>query len=142
MTSRRSGDHGFTLIELLVVIAVLGLAMGITASFVPRRSARLDLANAADLVANSLRSARVEAIAGGRAVLVQVAPDGRGMVIDGALRLLPGGVQLQTPGQVRFAPDGSATPVRFRLWAPGTSLPANRITVDWLSGRVVVTDET
>lgn len=134
---RRQDDGGFTLIELLVVIAILGLAIGMAASFIPRRNTRLELSNAASLVADGLRGARARAITHAAPVLVSV--DADGLHIDGALRTLPHGIAL-SPGAVRFAPDGSATPATFRVTAPGVALPGYRITVEWITGRVAVAD--
>ena len=67
----RFGAAGFTLLETVVVVVVLGLMLTILAGFVPRRPARLELANAADTVAATLRLARARAIAFGRPVTVR-----------------------------------------------------------------------
>lgn len=133
----RRGIGGFTLLETVVVVVVLGLMLSILAGFAPRRPARLELANAADTVAATLRLARARAIAAGRPVVVQAG--GSALVVDGVARPLSGAavVAMAGPPAIRFAPDGSASGGAVRV--TGTT-QAMLVTVDWLTGRVAITN--
>ena len=134
---RRSGAGGFTLLETIVVVVVLGLMLTILAGFVPRRPARLELANAADTVAATLRLARARAIASGRPVTVQT---GAGvLLVDGLARPLTGSPALAMAGPpvIRFAPDGSASGGAVRVAGQARAM---LVTVDWLTGRVAIAD--
>ncbi len=132
---RRCGIGGFTLLETVVVVVVLGLMLTILAGFAPRRPARLELANTADMVAATLRLARARAIAAGRPVAVQAG--GGALVVDGVVRPLSGAaaVAMAGPPVIRFAPDGSASGGAVRV--TGTT-QAMLVTVDWLTGRVAI----
>ena len=130
---RRAG--GFTLLETVVVVVVLGLMLAILAGFVPRRPARLELANAANTVAASLRLARARAIASGRPVTVQAG--GNVLLVEGVARPLTGSAVLAMAGPpaIRFAPDGSASGGAVRVAGPTQAM---LVTVDWLTGRVAI----
>lgn len=132
----RRGAGGFTLLETVVVVVVLGLMLTILAGFVPRRPARLELANAADTVAATLRLARARAIASGSPVTVRAA--GNVLLVDGVARPLAGPAVLAMAGPpaIRFAPDGSASGGAVRV---AGQLQAMLVTVDWLTGRVAIT---
>ena len=135
--SNRRPPGGFTLLETIVVVVVLGLMLGILAGFVPRRPARLELANAADTVAATLRLARARAIASGRPVLVQAG--GHVLLVDGVARPLSGPAELAMAGPpvLRFAPDGSASGGAVRVAGQNRAL---LVTVEWLTGRVAIAD--
>ena len=133
----RRAAGGFTLLETVVVVVVLGLMLGILAGFVPRRPARLELANAADTVAATLRLARARAIATGYPVVVQAG--GGGLLVDGVARPLSGRAVLAMAGPpaIRFAPDGSTSGGAVRVAGPAQAM---LVTVAWLTGRVAIAD--
>lgn len=146
MTSRSSTprqrplpEAGFTLLEMIVAIAVIGLALAVVASFMPRRHAALDVAVASDSIAQTLRAARSRALAQQRPVVVTVARNGQGYAVDGISQPLPAGIGLRSSGSgiVRFAPDGSASPAAILISADGRSL---LLRVDWLTGLVHAAD--
>ena len=80
---------GFTLIEILVVLVILGLALSIVAGFAPIGRSTLNLAAATDIVANTLRLARVQAITRQQPVLFTLVAAGNGYAVDGTVRSLP-----------------------------------------------------
>jgi general secretion pathway protein H len=130
---------GFTLIEMLVVLAVLGAVLAVTVGAMPRHGGTLDLANAADGVADALRLARARAIATGRPVLFAVLPGGTGYTMDGQARALPPSVQLATAGPpaISFGPEGDASGGTLQL---ASASRAVQLRVDWLTGRVVASE--
>ncbi len=145
MNAPRTG--GFTLLETVVVLVVLGLMLAILAGAAPSRSTRLDLANAADAVAGALWQARARAIAEDRPIIVTVPVGGSVLVIDGVARRLPDKVTLSLAGTlngaptgtaaIRFAADGSASAGTVRIVAGAQAM---LVVVDWLTGRIAVTD--
>lgn len=140
---------GFTLIEVLVVLAVISLALGLVLGAGPWRSATLDARVAAGQVAQGLRQARAQAIAGNRRVVFALnVATGAFRVGDGAVQELPRGLDLsltavseETPtsraGGIAFLPDGSSTGGRIGLAAGRVRVSVG---VDWLTGRVSVAD--
>ena len=144
----RRGEAGFTLIEMLVVLVVLGLLVGLIVARGPPRSQALSMRAAVGGVAQELRQARAQAIAGNRRLTVGF--DGRRhsyTVEGGAERPLPPalGFTIAAPegappgasGRIVFAPDGSASGGSI-LFAEGAR--RQQVTVAWLTGRVSVAD--
>ena len=137
----------FRSIEILVVLAVLGLATGLVLARGPARSAGLDARAAAVEVADMLRQARAQAIAGNRVVRVIVDSSGRRVAAaDGTMRgvSLSAGTVVNLAGATRddlaaitFAPDGSSTGGQIDLTVSGRRA---RVAVSWLTGRVSVGD--
>ncbi|WP_284948106.1 GspH/FimT family pseudopilin [Acidisoma cladoniae] len=142
------GAAGFTLIEVLVVIVILGLSIALVVSRGPARSVGLDIEGAAGSIAQNLRLARSQAISTDRLVAFTLDPTGRVPIVDGT----PGAtlapdvrvtIMTATGGSVRsqpaitFAPDGSSSGGRVILGAGARHL---QVLVDWLTGRVNVTD--
>lgn len=129
---------GFTLLEMLVVLVVLGLAAGLVLGRGPARSARLDLRAQSQQIAQSLRSARGQAIASNRRVTFVLDGAGRFAVDGGTVRTIPAPMQASLqPAAIVFAPDGSTSGGRITL----VEGPSRMIVgVDWLTGRVSVSD--
>jgi general secretion pathway protein H len=141
-------DNGFTLIEILVVLAILGVVLGLMIGHGPMRSRGLEARAAAGALAQTLRAARARAIATDHDVAVAIDPAGHRFAMDGgaanlfaadlAVSVLP--PALPGPGPVRlirFGPDGSATGGAVLL---GTGSRRVGISVEWLTGRVSVSD--
>ena len=146
----RRGEAGFTLIELLVVLAILGFSLSLVLGRGPPRSAALDVRAAAGELAEALRGARGTAIATNRAVAVALDLAGNRYRVGGAPpRDLPAGLRLSLlttadrtaaagrAGAIDFLPDGSASGGRIGLAAGEARV---WIVVDWLTGRVGVSD--
>ncbi len=135
MTGAR--DSGFTLLEMIVVIAVLGLIGALVLARGPMRSAGLNERSAVSLLTGSLRAARSEAIATDRPVVVRI--DGpAGLVQIGGAAAKWMGAQMVSPARpIVFAPDGTSTGGQIVVAAG----PLRRlVAVDWLTGRISVTD--
>ena len=146
---RASVAAGFTLLEILVVLAVLGLALVLVTGFRPPWSRGLDLDTTAAELASQLRLVRSEAIAGNRAVALELDLAGRRYRPGtAAARPLPtafavelvtisGERQGTALGGIRFHPDGSSSGGRIVLADRSRRVA---IGVDWLTGRVTVAD--
>jgi general secretion pathway protein H len=146
-----SGDRraGFTLIEMIVVVAVLGLMLGLVVSRGPMRSRTLSARAAVGAVAGGLREARARAISTNHPVEFTLDIEHKAFRVDQAppiwlppeyglsLMTVSGERRSETEGAIRFAPDGSSTGGRIELTAGSRHV---KIGVDWLSGRVSVTD--
>lgn len=130
----RRASAGFTLIETIIVLVILGLALSIVASFVPRRNTTLELAAATNRVTGALRLARSRAMAESRPVPFAPVPGGHGFRVDNAQYTLGPAVTVVMPESlILFAPDGSASGGSLRVVVDGHQ---QVIRVDWLTGRV------
>jgi general secretion pathway protein H len=142
-------DSGFTLIELLVVLAILSLVVALGTPYFWRALPGLELKTGAESVATALREARALAIGRNAEVELVVNLDERSVRVadEPPLRLAPDiGIGLLTArqeviaariGGIRFYPDGTSTGGGITL-ALGDRV--YRVVVDWLTGRVVVTE--
>ena len=159
---------GFTLIEMVVALVVLALALSIVASRGPMRSRTLEARLAASQIAEQLRLARTQAIATDRTVSFTLDLPARSWrvgtaaphrVADGtALSMLsvgqiaggqspaqesptqgdsPALASVRRTGAISFAPDGSSSGGQIELADGGRRM---RVGVDWLTGRVGVTE--
>jgi general secretion pathway protein H len=123
------------LIETIVVLVILGLALTVVATFLPRRNTTLELESASSRVVGAMRIARWRAIAESRPVSFAMTPDGHGFRLDNGRIDLGPSVWLATPNgrPILFGPAGDAS--------GGTLLVrmANKtrlIRVDRLTGRI------
>ena len=141
-------DAGFSLIEVLVVLAILGLSASMVLGRGPPRSPSLEARAAATQVSQALRLARAQAISGGERVVFVLDVAGGYRVGTGPVKALPRGLTLTMTavaaltagdniGGIDFLPDGSSSGGRV-----GVAGGATRawVGVDWLTGRVSVTD--
>lgn len=132
-----------------MVLAILGFAAYIVAARGPARSVALDVRGAASQVAGGLRLARSQAIAGNRVVAFTLDSDRRSYRVgDGPWQALPGALRLSMvsvqdslpnpqQGRIVFDPEGGATGGRIAIAAGESALG---VSVNWLSGRVTITD--
>ncbi|MBV8776507.1 MAG: GspH/FimT family pseudopilin [Alphaproteobacteria bacterium] len=143
------GADGFTLLELLVVLAILALATALFAGYRPHWSSTLSLDGAAADLAAAFRLARSEAIAGDRAIEVEIdVAHRRYRIADWPVRTLPAALMLRVntiaagrhgsnTAAIRFNPDGSSTGGGVTLGDGGRWVGVD---VDWLSGRIAIAD--
>ncbi len=142
----RRTAQGFTLLELLIVVAIMGLVIAVVVTHGPMHSQGLQTRAAAGSLAQTLRSARAQAIARSRVVSVVIDPAAHSFAADrGPVRLLAADMALSPlPGTLpgphgtsilRFSPDGSASGGGVTM---GTGRRALTIMVQWLTGRVTV----
>jgi general secretion pathway protein H len=143
------GSGGFTLLEMIIVLVILGLVVGIAASRGPPRNHGLEKRGLIASLVEALRGARGRAISTNRPVLIAVNGERRSIGIEGGPTIqLPPDLDLAAAsgpaGELdkkltgfRFAPDGSSTGGHIQV-ADGKR--HTQIGVDWLTGRVSVTD--
>ena len=141
MTRRRGGASGFTLLEILVVLAVLALVLTLILQHGPLTSPALSVQGTAGELAQALRTARSEAIADGRPVVLLLDAARREYVTTGAApRVLhaPPAMIIAAPSTgISFMPDGSSSGGQILLEQAGHRAD---IGVNWLTGRVSVSE--
>lgn len=123
MSRAPNAERGFTLLELMVVMVLLGLMAGLA---YPRLFGRgPSLEQATQVLVKDLRRAREEALAEGRA---------RVLDLEALAAGLPAGFHLQGEGMpLVFLPNGAASGALLRLEGKGD---ARLVEVDWLTGRI------
>ncbi len=143
--------NGFTLVELLVVLLILGLLLALAPMAFHRAMPSLELRTTTREVAGALRSTRGAAIRDNRdaAFTLDVEEgwyrrdsqaDAREIHPDIDLKLLTATTEVDSEGvgRIRFFPDGTSTGGQITLARDGNTY---YILVDWLSGRVEITDK-
>lgn len=148
----RASSAGFTLLELLLVLAVLALLAGLVVAYLPAGATRTEVVASAREVASGLRRARGAAIAGNTPVAFVLDVKNRSYRVGTeALVRLPAEIALtldtarseranRFAGGVRFYPDGSASGGRISLRGAGERAAVAVVTVDWMTGRVDVSE--
>jgi general secretion pathway protein H len=143
------GQSGFTLIEMIVVLVVLSLVTGIVMTRGPSHSTTLDVKQAVNMVAQTMRGARSRAIAAEHSENVEIDTIERTMRTGSAPAVqLPGAVTIAAAAPsgttvrqryvaIRFAPDGSSSGGGVVLTEGASRM---LVLVDWLTGRVRFTD--
>jgi general secretion pathway protein H len=149
MTWRNKAQAGFTLIEMIVVMAVIGLMVGIVVAKGPMRSRTLTQRAAVQAMSSGLREARARAVATNRPVEFAVdiehkvfrVGDSKPIALppEFAMSMVSAAGQRMsdTIAAIRFDPDGSSTGGRIDLATDNRHI---RIGVDWLSGKVSVSN--
>ncbi len=139
-----ASDAGFTVLELLLALAI---TIGAAALVLPRIGAgpdRYTVRSAALSILAALQTARSEAIAGSREVVLTIDLEGRRYWADGAVKVrrIPAGIAIAaghsagnlvtTPkAAIRFRPDGTASGGWIGLESRSASAS---IAIDWLTG--------
>lgn len=141
--------RGFTLFELLVVMLILALVAVATAPALTGTLSSTRERTAAHDLATTLRQTRGAAIAGNRDLALAIDTEAHTYAVDGErVRQLPDSVTVslfaaqteqvgRTAGRIRFFPDGSSTGGEVTL---ATASRRYVVRVDWLTGRVDVTE--
>lgn len=148
---RRVARHsGFTLLETLVTLALIAVLLAVAVPALVA-SPGVELRAAAGVIATGLRQAKLEAQRNRQSIALQVDVEARTLILEGRerVRQLPPEIELEITtaeqemlspdrGGIRFYPDGSSTGGRISLTLEGLK---TRVDVEWLTGRVKVTEE-
>jgi type II secretory pathway pseudopilin PulG len=109
-----------SLLEAMVVLAVVGLVGSLGYPRLDQAYHLLRLRTATQGLSNDLHRSRAAALLTDRPAGLRRGGGGTGYVLsDGTLRVLPEGAILQTTGDIRFYPDGTASGGRWRIEADG-----------------------
>ena len=141
---------GFTLLETLVALALIAVLLAVAVpALIPTPG--VELRAVARVVATGLRQAKLEAQRNRRSTALQVDVESRTLTLEGRQRVrqLPPEIEVEITtaeqemlspdrGGIRFYPDGSSTGGRISLSLEGLK---TRVDVEWLTGRVKVTEE-
>jgi general secretion pathway protein H len=138
--SAPSDQRGFTLTELLVVLAIIGLlTMAVPVLLQAALPGTRSLA-ATRALAEDLRAARSDAIAGGRTTAIGFDAAKQTYVRDAVTHRIPNAVPFALPRSapaetIAFYPDGSSSGGSVIV---GEGALRHRVAIDWLTGRVSV----
>lgn len=148
----RGRAPGFTLAETLVVLVIIGLVLAVLPPLLTRGMPSLRLQNAVRDVSSGLRLARTEALrrgvpavfeldTGARVLRVPAAGKQRPLPEDIAVEVTTAANEIvdESTAAFRFYPDGSSTGGNILLSVDDRGF---RVTVDWLTGRIHVADES
>lgn len=146
-TSRRIA--GFTLIEMLVVLTIVALALAVVVPNVSK-SMLLSVDDVARDVQISLRQARAKAVSEQQSTLFWVdVEQHQYLTHKNKTKAFPEDINMHAKvasrevrgrkAGVRFFPDGSSTGGRLTINDAKVTV---YIDIDWLTGRVSVTDES
>jgi general secretion pathway protein H len=141
---------GFTLLELIVVLTLGAIIYAVVLAFPTRSASAGDLKAAARSLASGLREAQSLALAKRRDALLTLDVEAREFTVPGDPKVhrLPKGLELklytaqsevtsERQGSIRFYADGSSTGGRITVAAGERKY---LVDVDWLTGRVSITD--
>jgi len=153
--NRRCHTHGFTLLELLVVLVIAGMLVALVPPLISAAVPAMQAKVAGRDLAVALRDARFVAIR--RNIPVDVRFDfesGSYRVADAPAQTLPAGVGIAMPGSGEYSGRGRASPADYtlRFYTDGSSngllvrvgpaLHGFIVSVDWLMGRVALSEAT
>ena len=129
-------EHGFTLLELIAVLVILGLALTLVLTQGPTRSPTAEFDSAVRQIAGALRLAHSRSIAEDRMVAVRFAPGGFRLDQETPIAFTPD-ISLSGNRLIDFTPDGGSSGGEVMLRMGSRQMV---IAVDWLTGRVVLSE--
>jgi general secretion pathway protein H len=143
---RRVGERGFVLLEAIPMLIILVILTLLAVPTLPRATTANGLTALALQASTVLRTARTNAIAGGRPVSAVIDGGRRTITAGTALLELPSDVDLSVisagscPGQdgrlgIEFRPDGTSCGAVIRVARGAT---AYRLRVNWATAHVAV----